>query len=162
MVTKKKGKFGTKAEKRYGDGITMAAILSDKEEGDTSEKLKEPTKKDDAQNRKTVKPENRQNVKPKTKTTAKSQKPGKPIVEEGQGASTEEVPEKVEHTERHFYYFTEELTFEMINFMNAIKPREKNKNRLVRALLHMFFDKPKEEQERIYREALEKFKDKVG
>lgn len=161
MVDKKKGKFGTKAEKRFGDGITMASILSDEEEGSTSEK---PTKEENTENRKTAKPQNRQSEKPKADPTAKKKKPEKLIVEEGQGASSDQVSdvEKVEHTERHFFYFTEELTFDMITFMNSIKPREKNKNRLVRALLHMFFDNPKEEQERFYREALEKFKDKVG
>jgi len=160
MVDKKKGKFGTKAEKRFGDGITMASILSDEEEGSSSEK---PTKEENTESRKTVKPQNRQSEKPKADPTAKKKKPEKLIVE-GQGASSDQVSdvEKVEHTERHFFYFTEELTFDMITFMNSIKPREKNKNRLVRALLHMFFDNPKEEQERLYREALEKFKDKVG
>ena len=162
MADKKPRKFGDKAARKYGSGVSMSKILSDDEEGrapDDDEKNDSPSETK-VESRKTAKPQKR-SAENEVKSSAET---SEPVADEQDAASfQEETPkEKVEHTERHFFYFTEELTDEMIDFMRAQKPREKNKNRFMRVLLHMFFDQSAEKQETLYREALEKFKDKVG
>lgn len=152
----KKGKFASKASERFsGKSVSMAELLSDEEEGREPEESGPKT--GNAQNRKTAKPQMPRSSKKEAPKPALKEEP---VSKEEPEVEPEE--DKVEHTERHFFYFSEALTNDINQFMWSIKPREKNKNRLMRVLLHMFFDRPKEEQEVLYQEALEKFKDLVG
>ncbi|MCP3945021.1 MAG: hypothetical protein GY710_26585 [Desulfobacteraceae bacterium] len=131
---KKRPGFGEKAKDQLSGGVSMKALLS----GDDPEDLEEnrPNESVSSEFGKSAKPQNRK-------------------------AEIEQQVVKIEHSERHFFYFTEKLTDTIDYFMLRVRPKEKNKNRFMRVLLNDFFSKSQEQQEKIYGAALKKFKDIV-
>ncbi len=145
---KKKPDFGEMGSAQVRPEVSMKDLLSDDDDTEVKE-AKSPIKADET----TTKPKLHKTTKPESHkgTTVKPEKT-KPVKE------TE--PEK-EEMERHDFFFSLSLSDEILDFMRRMKPREKNKTRMMRLLLLDFFDKTPEQQAKIYTNGLKKFKDKL-
>ncbi len=158
MAEKKKKKFGAKASQQL-KGVSIADLLKNggTDEPEEKDNLSQETPKSGAA--KTTKQDTKE---PLSRDAAKPQKrheDSEPIenkddleteVEEGGEVEKEEM-------ERHFLYLRESLSTDIDLFMLKCKPKEKNKQRFFRVLLHEFFSKTPDQQNRIYKAGLKKF-----
>lgn len=152
MASPQKGKerFAKKAGKQLGNALSITSLLSD-----------------DVPVTEEPEPEEAKSVKTQKRESVKAPETEKPAPQEVTPAKAEAQPQKaepveLEHTERQSLYFSVELDDLVHDFMRDCTPREKNKNRFIRGVLHYFFSKTEKEQKKIYEEILVKYKNKIG
>ena len=155
MVDKKKKKFGAKASKQL-KGVSIAGLLGQDETEEQGNLSQETPKSDTA---KTVKQETKKLASRDTAKASKRHEESEPFEnKEDLEAGVEEGGEtEKEEMERHFLYLRESLSTDIALFMLKCKPKENNKQRFFRVLLHDFFSKTPDQQNRIYKAGLKKF-----